>query len=167
MARNSIAEKPWERQKGESSQAFEAFSLYLKMGEKRSLRSLAQRLGKSSALMNRWSSAWNWQERIRAYENDLRRQEIEADRKDRKAMRERQIKTAMLMQKKAVEALDKIKPEELTPRAILEYIKAGAELERLNRVIEDDTDSDSSDIVYQMEIEDLDAIESDIYGNKD
>lgn len=167
MARNSIAEKPWERQKGESSQAFEAFSLYLKMGEKRSLRSLAQRLGKSSALMNRWSSAWNWQERIRAYENDLRRQEIEADRKDRKAMRERQIKTAMLMQKKAVEALDKIKPEELTPRAILEYIKAGAELERLNRVIEDDTDSDSSDIVYQMEIEDLDQIESDIYGNKD
>ena len=82
-------------------------------------------------------------------------------------MRERQIKTAMLMQKKAVEALDKIKPEELTPRAILEYIKAGAELERLNRVIEDDTDSDSSDIVYQMEIEDLDQIESDIYGNKD
>jgi hypothetical protein len=167
MARNSIAEKPWERQKGESSQAFEAFSLYLKMGEKRSLRSLAQRLGKSSALMNRWSSRWNWQERLRAYENDLRRQEIEADRKDRKAMRERQIKTAMLMQKKAVEALDKIKPEELTPRAILEYIKAGAELERLNRVIEDDTDSDSSDIVYQMEIEDLDQIESDIYGNKD
>ena len=167
MARNSIAEKPWERQKGESSQAFEAFSLYLKMGEKRSLRAVAQRLGKSSALMNRWSSAWNWQERIRAYENDLRRQEIEADRKDRKAMRERQIKTAMLMQKKAVEALDKIKPEELTPRAILEYIKAGAELERLNRVIEDDTDSDSSDIVYQMEIEDLDQIESDIYGNKD
>ena len=167
MARNSIAEKPWERQKGESSQAFEAFSLYLKMGEKRSLRSLAQRLGKSSALMNRWSSRWNWQERLRAYENDLRRQEIEADRKDRKAMRERQIKTAMLMQKKADEALDKIKPEELTPRAILEYIKAGAELERLNRVIEDDTDSDSSDIVYQMEIEDLDQIESDIYGNKD
>ena len=167
MARNSIAEKPWERQKGESSQAFEAFSLYLKMGEKRSLRSLAQRLGKSSALMNRWSSRWNWQERLRAYENDLRRQEIEADRKDRKAMRERQIKTAMLMQKKAVEALDKNKPEELTPRAILEYIKAGAELERLNRVIEDDTDSDSSDIVYQMEIEDLDQIESDIYGNKD
>ena len=32
---------------------------------------------------------------------------------------------------------------------------------------EDDTDSDSSDIVYQMEIEDLDQIESDIYGNKD
>lgn len=167
MARNSIAEKPWERQKGESSQAFEAFSLYLKMGEKRGLLRVAKELSKSGTIIKRWSSAWNWQERIRAYENDLRRQEIEADRKDRKAMRERQIKTAMLMQKKAVEALDKIKPEELTPRAILEYIKAGAELERLNRVIEDDTDSDSSDIVYQMEIEDLDQIESDIYGNKD
>ena len=167
MARNSIAEKPWERQKGESPQAFEAFSLYLKMGEKRGLLRVAKELSKSGTIIKRWSSAWNWQERIRAYENDLRRQEMEADRKDRKAMRERQIKTAMLMQKKAVEALDKIKPEELTPRAILEYIKAGAELERLNRVIEDDTDSDSSDIVYQMEIEDLDQIESDIYGNKD
>ena len=68
---------------------------------------------------------------------------MEADRKDRKAMRERQIKTAMLMQKKAVEALDKIKPEELTPRAILEYIKADEYVEvtpksmRMRKVILD------------------------------
>ena len=65
---------PWERQKGESAQAFAAFLAYLQMGADRSLSAVGQRLGKSKALMERWSSANGWVERCRAWDNYLQRE---------------------------------------------------------------------------------------------
>lgn len=55
---------PWERQKGESRQAFQAFVVYRDMNPKRSLRRTAQVLEKSPSLIARWSSRWFWQNRI-------------------------------------------------------------------------------------------------------
>ena len=63
--------KPWERQEGESVQAFEAFTLYLEMGGERSLRAVGQKLGKSSTLIERWSATKRWVERAAAYDADL------------------------------------------------------------------------------------------------
>ena len=40
-------DKPWERQKGESDKAYEAFVTYWDMGTDRSIRAVAQKLGKS------------------------------------------------------------------------------------------------------------------------
>lgn len=45
--------KPWERQEGESAKAFEAFTIYAGLGADRSLRAVAQQLGKSKTLMDR------------------------------------------------------------------------------------------------------------------
>ena len=41
MPKSSDA-KPWERQDGESAKAYQAFCKYLDMGEKRSIRAVAQ-----------------------------------------------------------------------------------------------------------------------------
>ena len=87
---------PWERQKGESAQAFEAFSIYRDLGSERSQQAVAKQLGKSRQLLARWSAQWEWVERARAYDIDLDRQARVQSLKDAKDMRRRQTKTGVL-----------------------------------------------------------------------
>jgi hypothetical protein len=47
--------EPWERQPGESEQAFGAWTQYMLMDPPRSLRRVGQELGKSHQLLDRWS----------------------------------------------------------------------------------------------------------------
>jgi hypothetical protein len=61
----------FEQQARESAKAFAAFSIYLGLGSERSLEMVRQKCGKSSRLIQRWSSRWNWDERVRAYEENL------------------------------------------------------------------------------------------------
>ena len=57
----------FERQAKESAKAFAAFSLYLNLGEQWSLEAVGQKLGKSKALMERWSKRYQWVERVEAH----------------------------------------------------------------------------------------------------
>ncbi len=127
---------PWERQKGESGQAYEAFAAYRDMGTDRSIRAVGQKLGKSRALIERWSSQWKWQERIRAYESDIDRKAREKAVKERKTMRDRHTKIAMQVQRKALEALEQLSVEDMTPKDIKEYIRMATDLERLSRTFD-------------------------------
>jgi len=61
--------KPWERQTGESSKAYEAFKVYLELGSDRSLQRASEVLSKSVPLMKRWGAQWNWVERARAWDS--------------------------------------------------------------------------------------------------
>lgn len=61
--------KPWSRQVGESSKAYEAFETYRDLGTQRSTRRVAEALSKSEAIVNRWSSRWGWPERARAWDS--------------------------------------------------------------------------------------------------
>lgn len=124
------SEKSWERQENESVQAYEAFDLYCKMGAERRLWKVAQALGKSDTLITRWSGEWNWRERCRDYDNELQRQELEEKRKAVRQMQQRQIKTAILLQEKAEQALQQLKIESISPKDILRFITEGAKLER-------------------------------------
>lgn len=77
MAKWSKSEKSWKRQPKESVQAYEALNLYLSMGAERTLHKVATKLSKSDTLIKRWSSSWNWQQRSRDYDNDLKRKEFD------------------------------------------------------------------------------------------
>lgn len=70
--------KPWDRQPGETSKAYEAFQVYLDQGSARSTRSVGEALGKSDALMHRWSSKYGWPDRARAWDSMPRRAVSEA-----------------------------------------------------------------------------------------
>lgn len=43
--------EPWERLEGEGVKAYEAFSVYLELGEERSIRAVAKQLNKSTTLI--------------------------------------------------------------------------------------------------------------------
>ena len=141
---------PWERQTGESAQAFASFLAYLQMGADRSLSAVGQRLGKSKALMERWSREKEWQERIRAYDNDVEKQARRKAVASRKDMVDRHIGIAMQLQKKALQALKDLSVEDMTPKDIKEYIKMATDLERLNRTLEEESAAAKDDGPTQL-----------------
>ena len=130
MAKGSDNLKSWERQPKESLKAYEALYLYLQLGDERSTAKVAQQLGKSKALMDRWSSAWHWVQRSRDYDQELRRKEFADKKAEIKKMQERQMRTAQLLQKKAIEALDTLEPGSIEAKDILRFIMDGSKLER-------------------------------------
>ena len=125
--------KPWERQKNESAQAFEAFSIYLEMGTERSLRAVTQKLLKSYTLISRWSRTYNWVKRAAAYDAELQRQAYDATVKRARKMADRHIRTALKMQEKALIALEELDPADLSPRDMLSILRDALKLERVAR----------------------------------
>lgn len=88
----------FERQPGETDQAWEAFVMYRDGGSDRSLTKVAQTVGKERTLMGTWSSRWSWVKRSQAWDkhlDDVRRKSME---KAAATMAERHANQAMLVQ---------------------------------------------------------------------
>ena len=81
--------EPWLRQPGESKVAFEAFTVYREQTGRRSMRMVAQRLGKSITLMTRWAARWHWTQRVRAWDDHLAAIDVEEQRHEIRATRKR------------------------------------------------------------------------------
>lgn len=60
---------PWDRQPGETSKAYEAFSIYRDMGANRTVRSVAEHLSKSGTLIAGWSGKHDWVARAAAFDS--------------------------------------------------------------------------------------------------
>ncbi|MDP6423649.1 MAG: hypothetical protein QGG14_02850 [Planctomycetota bacterium] len=130
------------KQKDESAAAFEAFAKYRDMGVARSTAAVARALGKSKALMDRWSSAHHWVRRAHSHDLEVDRRKRLGDLRAIEQMRKRQTKTALLMQEIADIELAKMaraakkslrKRSELGDKTVLKMADAGSKLERLNR----------------------------------
>ena len=66
-----LRHQPWDQQPKESNPAFAAFRCYVEMGEKRSVRKVADQLDKSRTMVGRWSKRWKWPERVRNYTKSI------------------------------------------------------------------------------------------------
>ena len=150
MPKSSDA-KPWERQDGESAKAYQAFCKYLDMGEKRSIRAVAQQLGKSATLMARWSSTWPWRARVADYAADLRRQPYMKAQTHAKKMAKRHINIALKMQEKALAALNATKPEYIQVRDMITLLREATKLERDSSV---DVETRTAPLRSEQEVED-------------
>jgi hypothetical protein len=137
--------KVWERQEDESSQAFEAFGLYLEMGSDRSCAKVAKRLGKSTQLMTRWSARDGWAKRALAWDRHIARQTNEQILVGTAQMRTRIISQAQDLQNKLAVKLASMSDEDirsLSPRDAVQFFKVAAEAEaRARKVTEAELES--------------------------
>jgi glucose-6-phosphate-specific signal transduction histidine kinase len=139
--------KPWERQEKETSQAFEAFSLYLGMGAERSITKVVQKLNKSRALIGRWSTERNWQERVKEYENQLATEIVVNQQEEREADYRRQRQIAIRAQMKVVEAIESLDSSKMTASDISTMLRAIKEnLDRSWEILSPAQDDEYEDI---------------------
>lgn len=124
---------PWERQKNESRQAFEAFTAYRDLGATRSHVKVAEKLGKSTTIISRWSRKWNWVERVNAWDDELDRISRQEQAEKRKEMAKRHANEAMMFQQKLIERMQTLNPNELSPSDMARWFEIAVKVERLSR----------------------------------
>ena len=126
-------ELAWERQPGESEEAYEAFTDYYK-NPKRSQKKTAKAVGKSEALIYRWSVRWHWTERAREYDNALVREDYMATLDEIRKMNKAQAAIGLLLQKKGQEALEKLNLKKMSAKDLLQFLIQGTTIERRARL---------------------------------
>ncbi len=133
---------PYSKKKDESPEAFEAFAAYRDSGTGRSIRAVGESLGKSEALMSRWSSRHKWVKRAHAFDAERDRRQRLVDLGEADKMRRRHIRIALDLQDLGISELGKMLAEakrlkkkrgSLDDAFILKALEAGTKLERLNR----------------------------------
>lgn len=128
-----MARRAWDQRTDESDKAYDAFATYRDMGVQRSNVKVAETLGKSVTLMNRWSGAYAWVERARLYDSFIAaeaQKKTERDAITRKAkMLERHAGMGRVLQSKALEHLQKTNSIDKATDAIA-AAKLGVEMER-------------------------------------
>lgn len=120
----------WERQHGESSQAFEAFAAYRDLGVARSVTKVAQQLHKSRALLGRWSKQYAWVMRAAAFDREQDRVFLAEQHQARRDIARRHARLAQAFLGKAVARLQTLDPRELSPGELLRFFQVASEIER-------------------------------------
>lgn len=131
MAQNKA--KIWERQLNESEKAYEAFKIYLNLGDNRTAQAVADKLHKSYTLIRRWKKSYDWESRVIAYDNSLIEEARKKAKKDIETMNKRHITQALKLQKIAVDGLIDLDISRLSPNMLLKYLSLGMELEKSSR----------------------------------
>lgn len=119
----------WERQHGETEEAWEAFLTYLHL-EKRRVQTVCEQLSKSRTIISRWKSKWFWDERVEAYDSDLQREAFKEAVKERKEMNKRHVNLAMHLQVAVADALKTKDFSKMSDKDIVAFVRMATELER-------------------------------------
>jgi hypothetical protein len=131
----------WARQPRETSRAYELFCAYRDLGTERSLRKLKQGTNGAPNVnrLKRLSTRWNWVERCQAYDDYLEYQDRLRQEKERRQMRERHAKIAVLGQNIAVKGLEKLLAkvqdgeQAVSPADLTRLLDTSVKVERLSR----------------------------------
>ena len=130
--KNNIIQ-PWERQLDDTNKSFEAFCIYRDMGRDRALSKVAAELGKTVALIERWSSKFNWVKRCEAWDDEQDRVAREAQLNEIKKMRKRHADLATAMLLKSARALQRLPEDEIKAQDISRMVDVASRLERISR----------------------------------
>lgn len=122
--------QPWERLRGESAPAFQAFALYRDMGADRSLAKVAKELGKSATLIERWSARDAWVTRVDAWDVEQDRLWRAQQLASRREVGKRHLRIANAMQGRLVDALARLDVSTMSPRDIAHWLEISAKVQR-------------------------------------
>lgn len=129
--------KPWDRQSGESRQAFAALRAYIEAGPTRSLRKVAEELAKSEALLKRWSARWGWAVRSDAYDRAMASAHDQAAVAARQEMAVRHAALAVRLLDAVAERLSTLDVARLRPAELVRMVEVAVRVERLARGVPD------------------------------
>lgn len=146
MAKRHDEASIWERMGGESAEAYAAFSLYRDMAYqtkdangnekicdvpvcRRSIRAVAKKLGKSEGLLERWSSNWDWGNRVEAYDRFIDEEALRKATSTIASMRARHITMAKMMTVTGYQAMQAKKPEDIFMKDAIKLMVSGMEIE--------------------------------------
>lgn len=153
-----MADKPWERHDTESEQAWAAFKSYRDMGPGiRSLAKVGQALGKSRQTIGEFSSRNDWRRRVRAWDDEADRADMERDQVERGEMRRKMLdehagvgRRAWMLGVKHLmpddddEALARI--AEMPPATVLRLVQFGMDAEHRSRSLQQGRGLDPRDV---------------------
>jgi len=113
---------PTTRLPHESAKAYAAFLTYVELGDKRSLRAVGQKLGKSTTIIERWSSEWKWGERIAALQVAEHDRQVAVDAQAKLETARAKEQLTIRVQKRAADQFEKLhdKADELLAMPIRE-----------------------------------------------
>ena len=120
---------PWERQPDETLQAFQAFAMYRDMGAERSGQRVAVELGKTKALIYRWSKRWSWVDRVKAYNDFQDREWLDLSAERRRDAQLRHLRLAQQVLQKFFQRLVNVNPEDIPLNMLDRLLKVGVETE--------------------------------------
>ena len=152
MGKTALPPEPWERQKGETSRAYEAFCVYRDLGADRSINKTSRKLSKNRTTIAEWSAKYDWVKRCEAWDAEQDRIARQAQITEIKKMRKRHAELATAMLVKAAKALQKIPEDEVKASDVSRLVETASKLERISRgdvgdVVEERDGGESTPIV--------------------
>jgi len=117
----------------ESAKAYAAFVVYRDLGAERSTAAVARSLGRSKTLIDRWSSRHGWVARARARDDEIDRQTTAAKLREAVEMEDRHGRAAVALQARALQALQDIQGDKVSPRDLTYMMDIAVKIERLSR----------------------------------
>ncbi len=130
MTARHTPDSPWDRQSGESRQAYAAFRGYVEAGPTRSAAKVAAECGKTPRLIERWSARWSWVARAGAYDEHTAAvfdDELVVRRREAAV---RHARIAVAMQEKLAERIGALDVDELSPRDLAYWLDVTVKVER-------------------------------------
>lgn len=134
--------KPWERQDGETSKAFDAFRTFRDIGPTRTIGQACEILrgpGFGKDMFKTWSSKWKWTSRAAAWDEYLDEQRRKQMEHDMKKMNDRHRDIGKKMQMKAMEKLAVIETREIDAANMVRMMVEAVKIERLGMGLTDKT----------------------------
>ncbi len=135
MARQSVARpgealKPWDIRPEETARAYAAFAVYRDLGPERSLEKASHGDTKMLPTLKRWSASFDWQARVRAFDECVASRAADKAVESAASIRARQAKHAQAIQLRAMQKFAVATPDDMSIGEATRAFQVGAEVER-------------------------------------